>query len=328
MPTQSFLFDTETLQPENQPLNPHERFDGYTGGKCWQAHISEVNLSADLKEAGLTESQASQLRIEDFDFRYVDSANKEGCLEVKKFIKRHEWLGKMPTTPTHRFTARLKKKGTLAGVIVMSTPNTFSYLLGKENRDKEKLISRGACISWSPKNTASWLIMQSIKWMVNNTSFRYFTAYSDPEAKELGTIYQACNFIYLGQSFGSGYQYLDPNNPSRGWFGEAGFNDRSQIVRYAKALDIKWQPDWFKYVGTNKTFKKVNWANIPTEIADRLKQERTEHKARCEQRPSPSKHKYCYILGRDKRETKHYKQLFKDNNPDKIDLAYPSVRGS
>ena len=45
--------------------------------------------------------------------------------------------------------------------------------------------------------------MFSIKWMAKNTPFRAFTAYSDPEAKELGTIYQACNFYYIGQSSGS-----------------------------------------------------------------------------------------------------------------------------
>lgn len=31
-------------------MNAHERFKEYTGTKCWQAHISEVNLSQDLKE--------------------------------------------------------------------------------------------------------------------------------------------------------------------------------------------------------------------------------------------------------------------------------------
>lgn len=43
--------------------------------------------------------------------------------------------------------------------------------------------------------------------MVKNTQYRLFTAYSDTEAKELGTIYQACNFYYLGKKSGAGYQY-------------------------------------------------------------------------------------------------------------------------
>ena len=187
-------------------MNPQDRFKDYQGDKCWQAYISEVNRDEDLAAADLTEAEAQMLRTSDFVFEHVSSDQKELCKEVKEFIERHEWLAKLPNRPTHRFTARLKKNGTLAGTIIMATPNAFSNLLGKENTDKEKLISRGACISWGPKNLGSWLIMSSIRWMVENTEFRYFTAYSDPEAKDLGTIYQACNFIYLGQTSGTDKQ--------------------------------------------------------------------------------------------------------------------------
>lgn len=308
-------------------MNVHERFEDYTQSHCWQYEIRRQNLAEDLKESALTLADSQALRLDDFDFTFIPKEDKEGCREVKQFIERHEWLGKMPIWATHRFTARLKKNGTLAGVIVMATPNTFSNLLGRENKDKEKLIARGASISWAPKNMGSWLIMNSVRWMVSNTEFRYFTAYSDPEAKELGTIYQACNFIYLGQKFGTGTQYLDPSNPSRGWYGASGFSDRSQIVRYAKKLGIEWQPEWYKMVGSKKNYRKVNWSAIPTDVATRLKDERKAHKARCKQRPSPSKHKYCYILGRSKRETKALFKKFTENSPEKVGLSYPTSRG-
>ena len=41
--------------------------------------------------------------------------------EIKQFIERHEWLGKIPNRPTQRFTARLKKNNVLAGVVIMAT---------------------------------------------------------------------------------------------------------------------------------------------------------------------------------------------------------------
>ena len=235
-------------------MNPHERFSNYTGTKCWQAHISDVNLSQDLNDAGLTEEQAAKLRTSDFIFEYVDKEDKLTCAEIKEFIERHEWLGKLSQRSTHRFTARLKKNGQLAGTIIMAVPNTFSNLLGKENRNKEKLISRGACISWAPKNLGSWLIMQSVRWMAKNTEFRYFTAYSDPEAKELGTIYQACNFVYLGQTSGAAKQYLDPTHPERGWFSDREFRKKGKYKKYAQEVGVdpevwqgymkKYSPDW------------------------------------------------------------------------------------
>ena len=305
----------------------YDRFKDYKKNHCWQYEIRQQNLIKDLQEAELTQEEYNNLRIEDFEFSYVDKTDKDSCGEIKRFIERHEWLGKLPIWLTHRFTARLKKNGALAGVIIMATPNSFSNILGEENKNKEKLISRGACISWAPKNLASWLITKSIKYMVKNTEFRAFSAYSDPEAKELGTIYQACNFIYLGQKFGAGSQYLDPDNPKRGWFGSSGFADRSQIVRYAKKLEIEWQPEWYKMVGTKKNYKKVNWHTIPEDISKQLKQERKAHQERCSKRKSPTKHKYIYILGRTKKETKKLKKLFDIMNPGVLELSYPSARG-
>ena len=301
---------------ENKKSNVIERYESYNKEHCWQYDIRLNNLEQDLFNFGIKKEEASLIKVSDFDFGYVASEEKNKCAEIKQFIERHEWLGKMPMSITHRFTARWQ--GVLVGVIVMATPNAFSNLLGVEYKNKEKLIARGACISWSPINTASWLLMQSVKWMVKHTDFRIFTAYSDPEAKELGTIYQACNFYYLGQRFGS----------KRGWFGDVGFNDRSQIVRYAKQLGIEWQKEWYKFVGTRNQYRKVDWQAIPDETQKILKDERSEHKKRCKSRISAKKHKYAYILGKNKKETKQLKKLFDENNKRLNVFNYPKERGT
>ncbi len=299
-----------------------DRFKNYDKEHCWQYEVRLNNLLEDLKSAGLTEESASALRTSDFIFEYVDKTDRQTCEEIKLFIKRHEWLGKLPNRPTHRFTARLKKNGVLAGTIIMAVPNAFSGLLGKENRDKEKLISRGACISWGPKNLGSWLVMSSIRWMVENTEFRYFTAYSDPEAKELGTIYQACNFIYLGQTSGTMLQYLDPANPKKGWFSDREFRKKSKYARYAQEIGISkdvWKGWMKKY--------SPNWDIIPPEIKIKIKAQEQKYRDSCDSRPVPPKHKYCYILGSSKKETKQLHELFKINNPKKLGLSYPKERG-
>lgn len=272
----------------------------------------------DLKSAGLSAEDANGLRVSDFEFQHVPKEEKPTCLEIQKFIKRHEWLRKMPTRPTHRFIATYK--GKLAGVIVMATPNSFSNLLGEDNRDLEKLISRGACISWSPKNLGSALVMFSIRWMVNHTSFRLFTAYSDIEARELGTIYQACNFTYLGQNSGARIELFNPNHPARGWFSDRLFRKHSQIRKYAKELGIVWDKDW-------STHDKTQWEKIPGDIKEILKNQARAHRNRCESRRLPPKHKYAYILGRSKSETKKLKSIFENRNPKLAKLPYPKHRG-
>lgn len=281
-----------------------------------------MNLDEDLRTAGLTKEEAEQLRTSDFEFAYVPKEDKAGCLEIREFIERHEWLGRQNQRSTHRLTARLKKNGVLAGTIVMATPNTFSNLLGKENTNKEKLISRGACISWGPKNLGSWLVMSSIKWMVKNTDFRYFTAYSDPEAKELGTIYQACNFRYLGQTSGATFQYLDPDHPEKGWFSDRDFRKKSKYYRYAEALGIDRQT----WKGWMKKYSP-DWALVPSATRDKIKAEEKKYRDSCKKRKVPAKHKYCYILGRSKRETKNLLKDFAEQSPKKVNLSYPKERG-
>jgi len=300
----------------------YDRFKNYKENHCWQYEIRQQNLTKDLKEASLTAEEHKTLRTNDFEFSYVDKTNKKQCEEIKQFIERHEWLGKLPARPTHRFVARLKKNGVIAGAIVMATPNAFSHILGKENRDKEKLISRGACISWAPKNLGSWLITKSIKHMVKNTQFRVFSAYSDPEAKELGTIYQACNFVYLGQKSGTAKQYFDPNRPELGWFSDRDFRKQSKYVVYAKNIGIE-KADWKKYM--NKY--SPNWDIIPDDIKINIKKEEKKYRGRCLVRDMKPKHKYIYILGNSKKETKHLKKLFDKHNPGVLELAYPRERG-
>ena len=302
----------------------YERFKDYDKEHCWQYQIRVDNLDKDLQKADLTQEEANNLRTSDFEFCYIDKSNKDQCNEVRDFIHDHEWLGKMPNRPTHRFAARLKKNGSMAGVIVMATPNSFSHVLGKENKDKEKLISRGACISWSPKNLGSWLIMNSIKWMVQNTEFRAFSAYSDPEAKELGTLYQACNFYYLGQGNGVTKQYFDPDNSKQGWFSDREFRKKSKYFMYAERIGIskeKWKSWMKKY--------SPDWNLVPPDIKIKIKEEEKRYRESCQCREVVSKHKYIYILGKGKKETKRLKKLFFKHNP-KLkgkEFNYPTERG-
>lgn len=298
----------------HQALNTHT----YNESHCWQYHIRKQNLNDDLIKANLSKEEAKQLKVSDFKFEYVPKENQRGCQEIKEFIERHEWLGKMPTRPTHRFIASYK--GILAGVVVMATPNAFSNLLGKENKDLEKLISRGACISWSPKNLGSSLVMFSVRWMAKNTEFRYFTAYSDTEARELGTIYQACNFIYLGQDSGSRYSYSDPTDSNLDSFSDRLFRKASFIKRKAIESGVAWKPEW-------QINDKINWAAIPLDETNQIKVIMQNYQASCSKRSIPPKHKYVYLLGRTKAETHKLKEQFTNLNPGKINIPYPKNRG-
>jgi hypothetical protein len=308
-------------------MNIVDRIDQYDQEHCWQYDIRIKNKMEDIKLSGLSEKEINSLTIPDFTFNaYGEFCDSEGTIiqnnkkeiwkEAKAFIERHEWLGKMSLYPTHIFTATYK--GILAGVVIMDMPNCFSKLLGENTRKIERLISRGACISWSPKNLASALIMYSIKYMVKYTRFRAFTAYSDAEAKEIGTIYQACNFIYLGKESGTKNQYRVPGTDR--WISDRSFRARSYYRKYAKELNIDWDKNW-------QDGDKIVWDKMPKKIAALIKQYAKDYQSKCDVRVVGAKHKYLYILGTNKKETKLLYNRFVEANPDKVGLPYPKNRG-
>jgi len=194
-------------------------------------------------------------------------------------------------------------------------PNAFSKALGEETKYMERLISRGACISWSPKNLASSLLMWSINYMVKNTQYRYFTAYSDPMAKELGTIYQACNFYYLGNRFGGTRKYKNPYTGK--YVSDRYFRQKTAYRKFAKELGIEWQKEWNHNTG-------MNWHNVPDNIERLLREYSKKKQSECEFIDVMPKHKYAYVLGKDKRETKELRKIFESRNKT---YEYPKERG-
>lgn len=287
-----------------------DRFNEYTKNQCWQYDIRIKNLEDDLNKANLTMDDVHELKASDFILQQEDKDTI--FTEVKDFIERYEWLGRMSLYPTHFFTARYK--GILAGVVIMDMPNAFSKMLGDETKKMERLISRGACISWSPKNLASKLISFAIKWMVKNTQYRLFTAYSDTEAKELGTIYQACNFYYLGKKYGSSYQYKIENGR---WVSDRYFRSRSVYKRLAIENGILWEDSWQKK-------DSILFDQMPETIESFIKRLSKNYQESCEKRKLEPKHKYAYVLGKDKRETKKLRNIFESRNKT---YPYPKERG-
>lgn len=291
----------------------------YKEDHCWQYDIRLNNLDGDTKSSGLTKKEIKGLKASSFDLDYfIPKEDKAQFHECRSFIERHEWLGTMSLHPTHIFTARYK--GILCGIIVMEMPVAFTKLLGDDSRKVEKLISRGACISWSPVNLASRLLMYSVKWMVANTRFRLFMAYSDTEAKELGTIYQACNFTYIGKSAGTSKKYKLPDGR---WKSDRYLRTRSAYKRYAKIIGIVWDQDKWMFPERRDS---INWEAIPDDIVKRIKDEYRRFRSTLESRNVVAKHKYIYILGEDKRETSKLRNKFKEINPKLVDISYPKDR--
>jgi hypothetical protein len=215
-------------------------------------------------------------------------------LEHARFIRRYEWLGQVGFGVRWCFTARYD--GRLAGVVLMSEPTAYSAF----GKDAEALVQRGACASWAPKNLNSRLVMFACRWMVNNTKKRLFVAYADHSAGEIGTIYQACNFDYLGSRFGVRYGYALPSGKI---VGARYFTRTSAMKRWAKQLGIQWRAEWCKPNG----FQDVS--AYPEDVRRQLDEKAKSEMAKCTKVSMSAKSKYCLLLGKDRREQKKLNAL-------------------
>jgi len=116
----------------------------------------------------------------------------------------------MPTFCTHHYGIYFDN--ICGGVVVygISLPQpVFDSICGVEFGNKVRVLSRGACVYWTPIGSASKLISVSLR-MLKKEGYKIIIAYCDTRAGEIGTIYQACNFIYTGVSEG-GNEYLIEN---------------------------------------------------------------------------------------------------------------------
>lgn len=117
-------------------------------------------------------------------------------------IEEYEWLKCMPAFSRYYFGIFFKSidgtRDECGGVVVFSD----EYSANTKNWDKYGfknkllLLSRGVCKHWCPINTNSKLIMAAIKMLPKK--YEIITCTTDPDAGEIGTIYQACNFHYVG----------------------------------------------------------------------------------------------------------------------------------
>lgn len=120
---------------------------------------------------------------------------------AKPIICRYEWLGTMGRS-VH--SCGLMHGTDLLGVACFGWPAgpESRDICGKNNRELAICLERGACVHYAPKNAGSYLVSGACKLLAQRHKYRIFYAYSDEDAGEIGTIYQACNWLYIGQGVG------------------------------------------------------------------------------------------------------------------------------
>jgi len=159
-------------------------------GKAYQRVVREKK---ELEESNSTETPNWLNINRDISNAVVKPIDRK---LAKTIIEEYEWLGCMPFNTLYHFG--IFYDGVCAGATVFSK----DYIENLGNWDKYHytgrmlLLSRGVCIHWAHPHSGSKLVMESIKQLPEQ--YDVITATIDLAAGEIGTIYQACNFYYIG----------------------------------------------------------------------------------------------------------------------------------
>jgi hypothetical protein len=131
---------------------------------------------------------------------------------AESIILKYEWLGTLPLGCTHYYGIFFGSY--CAGVTCVSVggggANVYAYKeFGLSSQYEFAYLQRGANVHWSPTGANSKLVSFTCKLLAKDTGAKLIIAYSDTDAGEIGTIYQACNWVYIGRG-SSTNQWVSP----------------------------------------------------------------------------------------------------------------------
>jgi len=132
-----------------------------------------------------------------------------------KIISNYEWLGTLPPCTDYY---GVFFGGVCGGVGCWSVGSAGSAMmiapmLGVTQHELAYLC-RGACVHWAPVGTAPRLINMSVKLLAAQKPVKVCIAYSDTDAGEIGTVYQASGWICIGLGI-SDYEWVTPSGVTR-----------------------------------------------------------------------------------------------------------------
>jgi len=211
--------------------------------KCYQRHIREVWAEQEPEE-----------KIESLKGAVVRAIDTKTAAAL---ISKHEWLA---TRGAAMGAATKWCYGLFLGTILLGVacfnkgPINPRNICGPDTVTNTVALCRGACVPHAPANAASFLIRHACQLANREYGFEVFFAYSDPDAGEIGTVYQAVGWKYLGVGTGRKPRpVLDQNDPpywawkdARGkWVGfyHSDFEKDGKRIKTYSIHKTKWLKD-------------------------------------------------------------------------------------
>lgn len=155
---------------------------------CWQKQIRDKYLDEGTPPV-------PHLNLKKAIIRPVSRALAE------QIIFKYEWLGTMSKTKYYYgiFFGNYCAGVTCVGLGASMAGTTHHMQFGIKQNELLTL-ARGACVHWAPNGANSKLVSWTCRLLSESKIGKLVWATSDTDAGEIGTIYQACGWIYVGLS--------------------------------------------------------------------------------------------------------------------------------
>ena len=221
--------------------------------KCYQRHIREV--WGELEGRPTLPSLAGA-RVEQISRH-----------EAADIILKYEWLQTLGRGVSAYYGLRMPD-GELVGASCWGKMGgAVGNICGPEFSDKTICLMRGACAPHAPQNSASFFTRNACRQAYKDFGWEITFAYSDTkDAGEIGTVYQACGWYYLGEGIGSNVHtdFLSPDRSRK----ITSYALNHQDERYSLMRSLGWTPEvgamrpWLDLQGWTRIIcpKKKKWA--------------------------------------------------------------------
>ena len=135
---------------------------------------------------------------------------------IKGFVKRNHYSGTTRGLHISHCFGLMSPDGPfglprMIGAMIYGTPAMpdVSKKYYPENPNIVLELNRLCCIDETPKNTESYFIGKTLRWIKKNTDYRIILSFADPAHGHEGTIYKASNFKHYGMTAGANQLIVD-----------------------------------------------------------------------------------------------------------------------
>ena len=120
--------------------------------------------------------------------------------EIKTFIETWHY-SKNINGVISDYSFKLMDKDKIIGAMIygrIAMANVWKKYVNNENELIE--LRRLCCIDDTPKNTESYFIGHTLRWLKKNSNIKKVISYADETYNHSGTIYKASNFKHIGMT--------------------------------------------------------------------------------------------------------------------------------